>query len=72
MKNLKTVLFASLLSISTSCFVTNYQEKGNVLSEKFNYETSFTTLKTILIIPSEINGISKNFFFDNRVQLSII
>ena len=72
MKNLKLILFALILFISFSCSVTKDQEKGKVFPEKFNYETVFTTVKTVMIVPSEINGVPKNFLFDTGAQHSLI
>ncbi|TYB72488.1 pepsin/retropepsin-like aspartic protease family protein [Bizionia myxarmorum] len=72
MKNLKRLLLISLFFISLSCSVTKHQKKGTVLPEKFNYETEFTTIQTVMIIPSKINGISKNFIFDTGAQFSAI
>lgn len=72
MKNLKPLLFALLLLLSFSCSVTKNQKKGTVSPENFDYETEFTTAKTLLIIPSKVNGVSKNFLFDTGAQYSII
>ena len=72
MKNLKPLLFALITLLSFSCSVTHYQKKGTVQPESFDSEIEFTTLKTVVIIPSEINGVSKNFYFDTGAQYSII
>ena len=72
MRNLKPLLFALILFLSFSCSISKHQKKGIVLPEKFNYETLFTTVKTGMIVPSEINGVSKNFLFDTGAQFSII
>lgn len=72
MKYLKLLLFASILFLSFSCSITKNQKKGIVLPEKFNYETEFTTVKTVMIIPFKINGVSKNFYFDTGAQYSLI
>lgn len=72
MKILKPLLFALLLLISFSCSVTHYQKKGTVQPKPFDSEIEFTTAKTVIIIPSKINGVSKNFYFDTGAQYSII
>ena len=72
MINLKSLLFALILFLSFSCSITKNQKKGTVLPEKFNYETEFTTAKTVMIVPSEINGVSKNLYFDTGAQYSLI
>jgi hypothetical protein len=72
MKNLKLLLLASILLLSFSCSVTSYQKKGTVKPTSFNSEIEFTTAKTVIIIPSKINGVSKNFYFDTGAQFSTI
>jgi len=69
MRKLNPLLF---LLILFSCSVTNYQKKGTINPKNFNYETAFTTLKTVIIFPAEIEGKSKNFYFDTGAQYSII
>jgi hypothetical protein len=72
MKNLKLLLLTTTLFISLSCSVTKNQKKGKTLPETFNYEAKFTTVKTVIIIPFELNGISKNFLFDTGADYSVI
>ncbi len=72
MKILKPLFFTLLLLLSFSCSVTNYQKKGTVQPKSFDTEIEFTTVKTVMIIPSIINGVSKNFYFDTGAQYSII
>lgn len=72
MKILKPLLFSFILLLSFSCSVTKYQKQGTVQPKSFDTETEFTTVKTVMIIPSKINGASKNFFFDTGAQYSII
>lgn len=72
MKNLKLLLLVLILFISFSCSITKNQKKGAVRPEKFNYETVFKTVKTVMIIPSEMDGVSKNFLFDTGAQYSMI
>lgn len=45
---------------------------GKVIPVNFDYQTEFTTNKTVIIIPAEINGIERNFIFDNGAQLTVI
>ena len=72
MTPLKSLLFASTLLVSLSCSVTKDQNKGHVVPEKFNYETAFFTVKTVMILPVEINNEPKNFLFDTGAQYSLI
>ena len=55
-----------------SCSLTKIQKKGTVLPESYNHEIEFTTKKTVIILPAEINGVSKNFLFDTGADFSII
>ncbi len=72
MKKIKTLLI-SLLILNVSCSnITNKQNKGNVVPENFDYKTEFTIFKSIIILPFEINGISKNFIFDTGADYSLI
>ncbi|MEB8330201.1 hypothetical protein OO009_12625 [Flavobacteriaceae bacterium KMM 6897] len=72
MKNLKPLLFGLILFLTLSCSITKNQRKGAVLPENFNYKTEFTTAKTVIILPFEIDGISKNFLLDTGADYSII
>ena len=72
MKILKSLFLTLLLLLSFSCSVTHYQKQGTIQPKSFDAETEFTTVKTVMIIPSIINGVSKNFYFDTGAQYSII
>ena len=72
MKNLKIILSTLILFLAFSCSITKIQKKGTVLPETFNYETTFTTQKTVIILPFKLNGVSKNFLFDTGADFSII
>jgi len=72
MKNLKPLIFGLILFLSFSCSVTKNQNKGTVLPQNFNFETQFTTAKSVIILPFEIDGISKNFLFDTGADYSLI
>jgi len=72
MKNLRPLLYGLLLFLSFSCSITKNQKKGTVLPQSFNYETEFTTVKSVIILPFEINGVSKNFLFDTGADFNLI
>ena len=72
MKNLKQLLFGLILFLSFSCSITKNQKKGTVQPQNFNFETEFTTAKSVIILPFEIDGISKNFLFDTGADFSLI
>jgi hypothetical protein len=72
MKNLKPLLSYIITFLLCSCSITKNQQKGTVLPENFDYETEFTTVKTVIVLPFEIDGNSKNFLFDTGADFSII
>lgn len=72
MKNLNLLIFFCTLFISFSCSVTKNQTKGTVQPQNFNFETEFTTVKSVIILPFEIDGIYKNFLFDTGSDYSLI
>ncbi len=73
MQNHKTkVLFALLFLLSACSSVTNYQKKGNVSTDVFNETIEFTTIKTVILLPVQIDGVSKNFLFDTGADVSVI
>tara|TARA_R110001583_G_scaffold69696_1_gene197559 strand:+ start:1550 stop:2419 length:870 start_codon:yes stop_codon:yes gene_type:complete len=72
MKNLTQPLVGLILFLLFSCSITKNQKKGIVVPENFNFETEFTTLKSVIILPFKIDGISKNFLFDTGADISII
>lgn len=72
---IKTVilLFYELVALLfISCSITILQQKGNVSPYVFTYETSFTTQKSIPILPFDFDGITKNFLFDTGADVSLI
>lgn len=72
MKKLKT-LFVLLIVLNTfSCSVTKNQNKGNVFPQDFDYQAKFMTIKSVMILPFEIDGVSKNFLFDTGADYSLI
>ena len=72
MKRINSVLFTLFLFVLVSCSVTKNQTKGNVYPENFNCEIKFTTVKSVIVLPFKIDGVSKNFLFDTGADLSLI
>ena len=72
MKILKPILLALLLSILFSCSVNKYQKMGTVISDNFYGKIEFTTIKNIIILPVELDGVKKNFLFDTGNELNSI
>ena len=72
MIHLKPIAFALIFWLLYSCSITRIQKKGSVLPENFKSDIEFTTLKTVMIVPVDLNGISKNFLFDTGADYSVI
>ena len=72
MRNFKPFIFFAILLLSFSCSLTKHQNMGTVQPEKFNDVTEFFTIKTVMIVPAEIDGVSKNFLFDTGAQFTMI
>jgi len=72
MKKINLLLIGFIILSAFSCSVTKNQNKGNVLPVSFNYETEFETIKSVIVLPFEINGVLKNFLFDTGADYSII
>lgn len=72
MKIIKVLLSLFSIILINSCGITKEQKMGNVLQSNFQYKTNFTTLKTLIIIPAELDGIEKNFLFDTGAEMTII
>lgn len=68
----KQFLLISIVTLLLGCSITKNQNKGNVVPENFNYQTKFETIKSVMILPVEINGISRNFVFDTGANYSLI
>ncbi len=72
MRKFKSLLVGLFILNAFSCSITKIQKEGTVLPEIFNYETEFTTQKTVIILPLKLNGVSKNFLFDTGADFSVI
>lgn len=72
MKSLNLFLILVLLVNIFGCSVTKIQKEGTVFPENFDFETEFTTQKSTIILPVEINGVLKNFLFDTGADFNVI
>ena len=72
MKTIKILVIGLLILNCFRCSITKNQNKGTVVPERFEYETEFITIKSVMILPFEINGVTKNFLFDTGADYSII
>lgn len=72
MRLIQSMILISLTIISTSCSSTNIFTQGSVSPENFHSSISFTTAKSLIIIPVELNGVQKNFIFDTGAEVTAI
>ncbi|MBT8185820.1 MAG: retropepsin-like domain-containing protein [Eudoraea sp.] len=72
MKNSKPLIYGLFLCLIFSCSISKNQKKGNVIPENFEYETEFAIAKSVIILPFEINGVTKNFLFDTGADYNVI
>jgi hypothetical protein len=72
MKDFKILFSMFIVLLFVGCKITKEQKMGNVLPTSFEYKTGFKTLKTLIIIPAEMDGIKKNFLFDTGAELTTI
>lgn len=72
MKKYNSTIIILFLFFVSSCSVTKKQQQGSVSPQNFNHKTSFITLKSIIILPVEINGTIKNFIFDTGADFTLI
>lgn len=47
-------------------------KKGKVIPKDFYAKTSFTTAKTLAVLPCTIDGVRKNFLFDTGAQVNTV
>ncbi|MGB5646912.1 hypothetical protein [Muriicola sp.] len=52
------------------CATTNRFTQGKVVPSGFYGKTTFTTVKSLIILPCELNGERKNFLFDTGAQVT--
>jgi hypothetical protein len=72
MKNIKSLLIGIIILNAFSCSVTKNQNKGNVVSENFYHQTEFMTVKSVIVLPFQIDGVLKNFLFDTGADYSLV
>lgn len=75
MKNIR--IQALLLTIAiiwglTACSTTRLRREGTVQTEAYNCKLQFSTIKTLIILPVEINGATKNFLFDTGAEVTVL
>ncbi|EZH73838.1 hypothetical protein ATO12_18065 [Aquimarina atlantica] len=72
MKITKVIWFVVFSFSISACSIHYKQRKGNVLPEGFYYKTKFTTVKSVIVLPFQINGVKKNFLFDTGADYNLI
>jgi len=68
----QSLVLISLVIMSTSCTSTYIFTQGSVSPENFYSSITFTTSKSLIIIPVELNGVQKNFIFDTGAEVTAI
>lgn len=66
------IAVAALLILFGCSPITKLQDKGAVKQQTFHHSMEFSTLKSVIVLPVEINGASKNFLFDTGADFSLI
>jgi len=60
------------ICLLSGCSLIKQQVKGEVSPKNFNEELSFTTAKTVIVLPVMENGGTKNFLFDTGADLNLV
>ena len=72
MRNLRSIIILLVLFTATQCSVTKLQKQGYISSASSNYKGKFSTIKSLIILPVEIDGVTKNFLFDTGADVTLI
>lgn len=70
--NISIVVTTFVACFSLSFSLTKIQKNGYVVPDSFHCKSRFTTVKTLIVIPVEINGDSKNFLFDTGADITMV
>ena len=71
MMNTNQIITTSILVFFLiSCSSTNFLNQGSVEPSEFHTKVDFTTIKSIILIPCEVDGHTKNFIFDTGAQVT--
>lgn len=60
------------ISSALGCSVSRIQKKGHTASDSFYYKGHFSTVKSLIVLPVEVNGATKNFLFDTGAEVTLI
>ena len=63
--------FVSII-LFTGCSIVKQQSSGEVYPISFDERLDFTTAKSVIIIPVEVDGQIKNFLFDTGADLNLL
>lgn len=66
------ILVAILVGFGTQVKAQKIFTKGKVKPKTFHYTSKFETAKTLMLVPMELEGITRNFLFDTGAQLTAI
>ncbi|MEQ8714345.1 MAG: aspartyl protease family protein [Cyclobacteriaceae bacterium] len=69
---MRSICAIILFLIVESCSLSNYQRQGRVAPKSYHQTISFTTFKSVITLPVEVDGEYRNFLFDTGAQLSLL
>jgi hypothetical protein len=68
----RMLLVLSFFYLGGCATITRLQNKGYVDEKVIQYSFEFTTVKSLILVPVEIDGQTKNFIFDTGASFSMI
>lgn len=72
MKTHKLLSILLMTVLLTGCSTPKFLKQGHMASKSFYYKTNFSTIKTLIVLPVEINGINRNFLFDTGAEVTLL
>lgn len=75
MKNNRIQAFLFIMPILcglSACSTTRLQREGIVETEAYHCKLQFSTIKTLIVLPVEIDGVTKNFLFDTGAEVTVL
>jgi predicted aspartyl protease len=72
LRNSSNILIIAAFLLIAGCSITRMQKRGYIDSDSFHYQGNFTTIKSVIVLPVEINGVVKNFLFDTGADVTLV
>lgn len=69
---LQRILLIILIGFLANCSVVKTTQQGIVYPNNFDYSGHFEIIKSVVVLPCNINGKSKNFIFDTGADFSVV